>query len=96
MRRPQQSDESTIGLAGAFDVCRVAASGLASNVARARTYLPLSQNGAIVSLPSDPNQDGFEFAGEPADADPSEAILSELDDSSEDDEASTLDGDATE
>lgn len=49
-----------------------------------------------MSLPSDPNQDGFEFAGEPADADPSEAILSELDDSSEDDEASTLDGDATE
>lgn len=47
-----------------------------------------------MSLPSDPNQDGFEFAGEPADADASEAILSELDDSGDDtaeDEASTLD-----
>ncbi|WP_170927327.1 hypothetical protein [Agreia sp. VKM Ac-1783] len=47
-----------------------------------------------MSLPSDPNQDGFEFAGEPADADASEAILSELadsDDAAEDEEATTLD-----
>ncbi|PPF64219.1 hypothetical protein C5E11_05900 [Clavibacter michiganensis] len=72
----------------------MAASGPASNVSRARICSPLSQNGALVSLPSDPNQDGFEFAGEPADADASEAILSELDDSGDDaaeDEASTLD-----
>jgi hypothetical protein len=31
-----------------------------------------------MSLPSDPNQDGFEFAGEPAEADASAAILDEL------------------
>jgi hypothetical protein len=45
-----------------------------------------------MSLPSDPNQDGFEFAGEPADADASEAILSELadsDDAAEDDDVDT-------
>ncbi|SMQ74898.1 hypothetical protein SAMN06295943_3294 [Agreia sp. VKM Ac-1783] len=55
---------------------------------------PLSQIGTRMSLPSDPNQDGFEFAGEPADADASEAILSELadsDDAAEDEEATTLD-----
>ena len=42
-----------------------------------------------MSLPSDPNQDGFEFARDPADADASEAILSELadsDDAAEDDD----------
>ena len=37
-----------------------------------------------MSLPSDPNQDGFEFAGQPADADASEAILSELADTGDD------------
>ena len=53
---------------------------------------PLSQIGARMSLPSDPNQDGFELAGAPADADASEAILSELvdcDDAAEDDDVDT-------
>lgn len=39
-----------------------------------------------MSLPSDPNQDGFEFAGDPAEPDASAAILSELDDSGDEGE----------
>jgi hypothetical protein len=31
-----------------------------------------------MNLPSDPNQDGFEFAGEPAEPDPASAILDEF------------------
>lgn len=31
-----------------------------------------------MTLPSDPNQDGFEFAGIPSEPDPAGAILNEL------------------